>query len=307
MAERLCLRDDPLLGTLVIVLAVVAGFAVWAGLTWTGQAPEVAQAITPHGATVTLDGQGAYRFNAPVHAWAFRAQDGVMALALLVALWAALAMRGARAVAVLLAALGFIVYGYASLVFGAALDWVFPAYVAALTLALLALWRAGRDGLRMLTRPELPRGMLAAFLVLAGVGTLAVWLPPLLGDLAAGRVPERMGVQITPVTEALDIGLIAPLCLIAAGLVARGRPLGHVLALPLLGTLLLLLPTIIATVVLQMRAGMELSMAEWTGPVGVFAVFGLLALWFLRHYLLVLRAAAAAEDAPAAPAGAAPA
>lgn len=304
MAERLCLRDDPTLGALVVLLAVVSGFAIWAGLLWTGDPPPVAQAITPRGETVTLDGFGAYRHNAPFQAWAFRAQDGVMALALVVALWAALAMRGARALVVLMAALGFVVYGYASLVFAAALDWVFPVHLAALGLAVLALWRAGRDGAQVLTRPELPRGLLAAFLVLAAVGTFAVWVPQLLTELTAGQVPARMGVQNTSVTQALDLALIVPVTLVAAAMVVRRRPGGHVIALPLLGVLMFMLPTIIAATALQMRAGIELAPVEWAGPIGAFAVFGLIALWFLRYYMVALREAAAYDPVP--PGAAAP-
>ena len=289
MAERLCVRDDPTLGAMVVLLSVVAGFAIWAGLLWTGDPPPVNQVITPRGETVTLFGEGAYRHNDPFHAWSFRAQDGVMVLALLVALWSALMMRGARALAVLMAALGFVAYGYASLVFGAAIDWVFPVHLGALGLAMLALWRASADVRRMTERSGMPRGMLAAFLLLAGVGTLAIWGPMLLADLTAGRTPLRLGAQITPVTMAMDLALLAPLSLVAAALVLRGRSSGHVVALPLLGILVFLLPTIGAATALQWHAGIVFAPAEWAGPIGAFAVLGLLAAWFLRSYLHALR------------------
>ena len=289
MADKLCVRDDPLLATLVLVVAGMAGFAAWSGWMWQGTGTEVMEMITPRGDTVALFGEGAYRHNAVFHALAYRAQDAVMALALVVALWAALLMRGPRALALLLAVLGFVVYGHASLALGAALDWLFPAHVAALSLGMFALWRAARGAKPGMKRPGLPRGMLALFLLIAGAGTFAVWGPQLFADLTAQQTPARMGVQTTLVTHALDLAVIAPLCLVAAVLVARGQALGHVLALPLIGILVFLLPTILLATGLQMQAGIEFTTVELVGPIGAMAVLGLLALWFLRYYMLALR------------------
>ena len=86
MAERLCVRDDPTLGALVVLLAVVAGFAIWVGLIWSGNPPPVTEMVTPRGETVTLFGEGVYRFNDVFRAWAFRAQDWVDGPSLLAAL-----------------------------------------------------------------------------------------------------------------------------------------------------------------------------------------------------------------------------
>ncbi|MGY6411792.1 MAG: hypothetical protein ACXIUV_12325 [Alkalilacustris sp.] len=289
MAERLCVRDDPTLGALVVLLAVVCGFAIWAGLMWAGDPPPVAQMTTPRGETVTLFGDGVYRFNDTFHALAFRAQDGVMALALLVALWAALAMRGGRALAMLMAALGFIAYGYGVLVFSAAIDWIFPVHVAAFGLALLTLWRAGGDVRRLMERPGLPRGLLAAFLVVAGLGTAAVWGPVLLAELTTAQAPHRLGGQTTPVTQAIDLGILVPLSLVSAVLVLRRRAPGHVVALPILGVLVFLLPSVIAATILQMQAGIEFDLVELVGPIGSVVILGLLAVIFLRGYLVALR------------------
>lgn len=288
MADRLCVRDDPLLGMLVLLIALLGGFAAWSGWMWQGMPPEVTEVVTVRGETVALFGEGAYRYNPVFIALAYRAQDAVMVLALLVGLWAVLFMRGARAVALLLAVLGYAFYGYASLALGAALDWLFPAHVVLFSLSLFALWRAGRKGVLVLERVGLPRAGLSGFLLLAAVGTFAVWGLPLLAELAGGGVPPMLMTQTTLVTHALDLGVIVPLALVAAVLVLRGRPLGHVIALPLIGCILFLLPTILLATVLQMQAGIGFGMAEWVGPIGSFAVIGLIAGWFLRYYLLVL-------------------
>jgi len=212
-----------------------------------------------------------------------------MVPALALALWGALAMRGGQALVLLLAVLGYVVYVHASMALSAALDWLFPAHVALFALAWLALWRAGIAGIAAFAAPGLPRRGLATFLLVAGIGTAAVWAPPLLADLAAGHTPQRLDTQTTKVTHALDLAVIVPLCLIAAWLVWRDRPLGHVLALPLLGCVLFLLPTIALATVLQMRAGIAFGLPEWLGPIGAFAVIGAVAAVFLRAYLRALR------------------
>ena len=289
MAERLCVRDDPTLGALVVLLAVVGGFAIWAGLVWTGEPPPVTEVVTARGETVILHGEGAYRFNDTFHALGFMAQDGVMALALLVALWASLAMRGGRALAVLMASLGFIAYGYAVLTFSAALDWVFPVHVAAFGLAVLTLWRAGGDVRRLMGRPGMPRGLMAGFLLVAGLGTAVVWGPELLAELTSAQAPHRLGAQTTPVTQAIDLGVIVPFSLVAAVLVMRGRAPGHVVALPILGVLVFLLPTIAAATLLRMQAGIDYDLVELIGQVGSVVALGVLAAVFLRIYLVALR------------------
>ena len=300
MAERLCVRDDPLLATLVLLIAGIGGFAIWSGWMWQGPPPPELVVTTVRGETVALFGEGAYRFNSVFHGWAFRAQDAVMALALLVALWASLLMRGVRAMALLLAVLGFVVYGYASMALSAAIDWLFPAHVALFGLSVFALWRAARGAYAGLGRPDLPRGGVAGFLLLAGIAVYAVWTPALLTELTAGRVPPRLDAQTTSVTHVLDLALIGPLALVGALLVARGRALGHVIALPLIGCVLFLLPTILLATGLQVNAGIEFELVEWVGPIGGFAVLGLLAGWFLRHYMLVLRPAPEPAGAPVA-------
>ncbi len=289
MAERLCVRDDPLLGVLVLIIAGIGGFAAVQGWLWQGPPPPVPEVVTARGETVMLFGEGAYRFNPVFQALAFRAQDAVMALALLVALWALLLMRGARAIALLLAVLGFVLYGYATLALAAAFDWLFPAYVVLFSLSLFALWRAGRKGMVVLQGAPVPRVGLALFLVLAAIGTFAVWAVPLLAKVSTGETPDLLATQTTLVTHAIDIGVIFAFALVAAVQLLRGRVLGHVIALPLLGCLLFLLPSILLATFLQMQAGIEFTIAEWAGPIGAFAAFGLIAFWFLRYYLLVLR------------------
>ena len=297
MADRLCLRDDPLLGMIVLVVIGLGGFAIWSGLTWQGAQPPHLEVVTARGETVVLFGQGAYRFNPAFMALAFRAQDWVMVLALAMAGWAVVAMRGPRGFAVLLVALGFVFYGYATLAIAAELDWLMPIHTAIFTLTLIALWRAGSDARAGFVPLALPRGPVVAYLLLAGVGTAAAWGPPLLSDLSVGTAGDFFDTRTSQVGHVLRLGLLAPLCLVAAVLVLRGNALGHVFALPLMGCLLFLFPARILATVFQAQVGIEFSMAEWIGPIAGFAVIGLLAALMLRLYLVALRRPAGAPTA----------
>ncbi|MGY6632491.1 MAG: hypothetical protein ACXIU8_01930 [Alkalilacustris sp.] len=289
MADRLCLRDDPVLGMIVLVVIGLGGFAIWSGLTWQGASPLHMEVVTARGETVLLFGQGAYRLNPEFMALAFRAQDWVMTVALAMAGWAVVAMRGPRGFAVLLVALGFVFYGYATLALAAELDWLMPVHTAIFTLTLFALWRAGSDARAGFERMTLPRGPVVLYLLLAGLGTAAAWGPPLLADLAVGQTDAYFDTRTTQVGQVLRLGLLAPLCLVAAMLVLNRKALGHVLALPLMGCLLFLFPARIGATVLQSQAGVEFSIAEWVGPIVGFAVIGFLAALMLRLYLKALR------------------
>ena len=302
MADRLCLRDDPVLGMLVLMVIGLAGFAIWSGLTWQGAAPRHVDVLTARGETFEVFGTGAYRLNAEFMALAFRAQDWVMTVVLAMAGWAVLAMRGPRSYAVLLVALGFVLYGYTTLALAAELDWLMPVHTAVFSLSMFALWRAGaraRDGFE---RMELPRGPLVAYLVFAGLGTAAAWVPPLLSDLSVGPATDFFDTRTSQVGHVLRLGVILPLCFVAAGLVLRRKALGHVVALPLLGCLLFLFPSRIVATVFQWQAGIEFSIPEWAGPIIGFAVIGLMAVLLLRLYLIALRRPPRMPAGDAAPA-----
>ena len=67
MADRLCVRDDPLLGVLVLLTAALGGFAIWSGWMWQGSPPPELVVTTVRGESVTLMGEGAYRYNSVFH------------------------------------------------------------------------------------------------------------------------------------------------------------------------------------------------------------------------------------------------
>jgi hypothetical protein len=251
---------------------------------WAGAAPPAITVASVRGNPVTLYGVGVYRYNPPMLGAGYAAQDLVLFGA-----WACLGsaavafLRGMdRALIPCLGALGYLCYVYASMALGAAFEWTYPVYILLFSACVFALWLAARNAVQVLVPPDPPRRGMAVFIAFAGVCTFAIWATQLGADLLAGRTPARLDTQMTSVTTTLDLGLIVPLCLIAAGLIWGGQVKGHIIAFPLLGCLLGLFPWIIVATIFQVRAGVVFTTAEIIGPIGGFASLGLGAAWFLQ-------------------------
>jgi hypothetical protein len=122
-----------------------------------------------------------------------------------------------------------------------------------------------------------------------------VWGSSVVTALLGDTAPERLDTYSTPVTYALDVGLIAPAVLTAGVLVRRGNPLGFRMAVPLLILEALLAPLITAQTIVQLSAGISFPPGQIIGPMAGFAVLAVAALWFIPS---AMHAVAARPDTP---------
>ncbi len=270
-----------MLCTLIVLLGLCIALV---SILWAGPAPPAITAVSVRGNPVTLYGVGVYRYNPLMLGAGYAAQDWVLIGALVCLGSAAVAFqRGMdRALIPCLGALGYLSYVNASMALGAAFDWAYPAYLVLFSACAFALWFAARNASQVLVPRQSPRRGMAVFIAFAGVFTFVTWTTQLAADLLAGRTPARLDTQMTSVTTTLDLGLIVPLCLIAAGMIWRGKIMGHVIAFPLLGCIVGLFPWIIVATIFQVRAGIDFTTAEIIGPIAGFASLGLGAAWFLH-------------------------
>jgi hypothetical protein len=167
---------------------------------------------------------------------------------------------------------------------------LYLAYVTALSAALFgfiaAFTSTDRTALAAAAAdPGAPHRFLSRFLLVAAAVTAVVWLQPLLNALLTGNVPELLDVYTTPVTYVLDLAVIVPSSALAGLLVRRRHPLGYLLAAPLLVTIVMLLPSIGLSTVLQLTAGISFTPARVVGPIAGFAVLGVLGTWLLVRLL----------------------
>lgn len=225
---------QPALKWLVPLIFVLALVAALAGL-WPGEG-------TPYpltnfrGEEVTINARGLYYWDTVSSAAQMQANDLVMLILglPLLGISFALTLRGSlRGKLLLTGTLGFILYTYVTMCFGAAYNPLFLVYVALFSLSLfafvLSMMSFDLESLPARFSDRLPRGWIAGLLFFAGGFLLLAWL---------GRIAPTVFGDQTPALEnatsmfiqAMDLGLIVPLCLLSGVLLLRRRPWGYLLA-----------------------------------------------------------------------------
>lgn len=174
-------------------------------------------------------------------------------------------------------------YVYASMALSVAYNDLFLIYIAIFSASLYAsivLWTS--SGYRSVVSqnvPRLPRRGPALFMLASGLVTPIIWLSPILTALVHASIPDRMDNSTTLVTNALDLAIIVPATCIAGILILRRSPLGYQIAIPLLGIIVMLGPTMVAQTISQLSVGISYTTAEIIGPIGGFESMALLATW----------------------------
>jgi hypothetical protein len=253
---------------LVLLIAVLALAAAAAGVF--GQGTGTSYPFTTlRGETVQVYGHGLYRYDTVSYAAQAVAQDAVtlvLGLPLLI-VGLVLARRNLlRGQLLLTGTLGYFLYTYTSMVFLAAYNPLFLAYVALFSLSLFAfiLALSGLDP-EMVTRhiaPGFPRRALAVFLaVIAAFLTLA-WLGRIVPPLVAGTPPFGLEAYTTLVIQAMDLGLIVPVSALTAVLLWQKRRWGATLAAVVTIKGLTMGAALVAMIVSQVLAGVQVSMIE---------------------------------------------
>lgn len=236
---------SPALKWLVPVIIVLAFAAALAGLLpGEGQPYSLTNF---RGEEVTINARGLYSWDTVSSAAQMQANDLIMlalALPLLaISLW--LTLRGSlRGRLLLTGTLGFILYTYITMCFGAAYNKLFLVYVALFSLSLFA-FILSMMSFDLQTLPahfseKLPRGWIAGLLFFAAAFLSLAWLGRILPTLALDSLSlwERGGVRGIPALEnttsmfiqAMDLGIIVPLCVLAGILLLRRSAWGYLLA-----------------------------------------------------------------------------
>lgn len=285
------MKLSPILSALTLIVAAGAAVAATAGLFWSDGGNSYLFS-TLHGQTAQISGQGLYRYDTVFFAEGYKGQDAVVLFPGVPLLLFALliARRGSVSGKMLLTGmLGYILYIYASMALGAAFNRLFLLYVLVFSASMFAFIQAftsvASEVLTMRIPEQLPGRWLVVFMVASGAITLVVWGMPLVGALTSGGVPDRMDSYTTMVTYALDLGVITPATMLCAMFVLRRNPLGYLIAMPLLVTIILLAPQIILSTIFQNTAGVPFTTPELVGPVSGFVLLGLLSISLLISIL----------------------
>ena len=215
----------------IFFLALVAALAgVWPG---SGTPYEITNF---RGEEVTINARGLYHWDTVSSAAQMQANDLVtlvLGLPLLaISYW--FSLRGSlRGRIVLTGTLGFILYTYITMCFGAAYNQFFLVYVALFSLSLfafvLSMMSFDLQNLPQQFSEKLPRRWIAGLLFFAAAFLGLAWL---------GRIAATFSQEVIPALEnttsmfiqAMDLGIIMPTCILSAVLLLRRSAWGYLLA-----------------------------------------------------------------------------
>jgi hypothetical protein len=207
-----------------------------------------------------------------------------------------IAQRGsARAFLVWAGAVGYGVYNYAFYLLGAALNVLFPLYVAAVVLAavilIVTLGRFDPASIALKVPPVVPMPLVGGSLLTIGLSLALVWTAMWAAYVFAGR-PTPVDPDVFRLVAALDLSLMVPALVSGGVLLWRRRPWGVVLAAiaGVQGTLYLAVLSINAVVAI------ERGLAVWPGEL---LIWGPLAAVTATVTWLLLSSVRPASNAPA--------
>ena len=220
---------------LIPLIGILALVATGTGLFY--QTDGQPYPFTSHrGEEVMIYGQGLYAYDTVSSVAQAKANDLVtlvLGLPLLaVSTW--LAFRGSlRGRLLLSGTLGFFLYTYVSLAFLVSFNAFFLVYTALYSLSLfafiLSMMSFDLETLPGKFSERLPRGWIAGVLFLIGAFLLLAWLGRILPPIFGGQV-ALLENATTMVIQAMDLGLVLPLAVLAGILLLRRSAWGYLLA-----------------------------------------------------------------------------
>lgn len=212
---------------ILTLLAALAGLWPAAGSSY--------PVTTFRGEEVMINARGLYYWDTLSSAAQMQVNDLVtlvLGLPLLaVSFW--MSLRGSlRGRLILAGTLGFILYTYISMCFGTHYNQLFLVYVTLFSLSLfafiLSLMSFDLPTLPGHFSENLPRGWIAGFLFAAAAFLILAWLGRIAGTFAPGAVPALENTT-SMFIQALDLGLIAPACVLSGVLLLWRSAWGYLL------------------------------------------------------------------------------
>ncbi len=228
------MKHQNVLQWLIPLIFILALFAALAGV-WPATGTPY-PLTTFRGEEVTINARGLYYWDTVSSAAQMQANDLVtliLGLPLLaISFW--LALRGSLRGRLLLAGtLGFILYTYITMMVGAHYNALFLVYVALFSLSLFALVLV-LISIDLATLPahfseKLPRRWVAGLLFFAAAFLSFAWLGRIASTFSPGAVPALENTTSLFI-QAMDLGLIVPVCILSGILLLRRHAWGYLLA-----------------------------------------------------------------------------
>jgi hypothetical protein len=259
---------------IVVVALITSGVGLFSG---GGEGPH--PFTTVYGDTVEMYGHGVYRHDSSFVAALFKGTDAIILFAgiplLLFSYWLYRqnSMRGSLFMIAMLLYFLYIGVTYTFSVLFNSLFLVYAAlFSASLFATIVALTTFDTGLLASKVTSGAPRRGMAIFLIVAGLGTLMLWLSELIGPLMSGTAPANLGPYTTMFTHGLDSAVITPATVITGIYLLKQKPSGYLLAAPLLILCTLIGVVVIAQTVSQTLAGFVFPIGVYIGMIGSWVV-----------------------------------
>jgi len=192
--------------------------------------------INFRGEEVTINARGLYYWDTVSSAAQMQANDAItlfLALPLLGVSFRLTQKGSLRGRLLLTGTLGFILYTYITMSFGAAYNPFFLIYVALFSLSLfafvLSMMSFDVDALPARFSQKLPRKWIAGLLFFAAAFLSLAWLGRIAQTFTPGAVPALENTT-SMFIQAMDLGIVVPVCVLSAVLLLRRSPWGYLLA-----------------------------------------------------------------------------
>ncbi|MBL0345064.1 hypothetical protein [Candidatus Villigracilis affinis] len=249
---------------------------------------------TVYGDTVEIYGQGIYRHDTSFVAALSNGTDAIalfVGLPLLLIGYMSYRRGSLRGSLFLIGMLLYFLYIGATYTFSVLFNSMFLIYTALFSASLFATIIALTDFdiqyLASKVTSNIPRRGIAIFMFVAGLGTLMLWLSELIAPIMTGQAPVNLGHYTTMFTHGFDSAVITPACVITGIYLLKRKPLGYLLAAPLLILCTIIGVTVIAQTTSQTLAGFVFPIGVYIGMIGSWVVMGAfavgLAISFFRN------------------------
>jgi hypothetical protein len=216
--------------------------------------------------SISIFGKGLYQHDSVSMASQAIAQDYVTLILgvplLLLSLY--LARKGLLKGRLLLTGtLGYFLYTYASYSFLSMYNSMFLVYVFLMSASFfafsLAMMSFDIPNLPAFFSGNLPVKLLGGFLLLGPIVFGLMWIGKIVPPLINNKPPQGIEHYTTLVIQALDLGFVVPVGIVAGILLIQRKPFGYLLAPVIIIKEITLLTALTAMIFMQIKAGIEVS------------------------------------------------
>jgi hypothetical protein len=232
-----------------------------------------------HGEKVQVYGKGLYKNESVSMAAQARAQDMVTLCIGIPLLIGALYLSRKELLKgkLLLAGMqGYFLYTYASYSFYAMYNSLFLVYVLLMSVSFFAftltMLSFDLESIGSYFNPKLQVKFIGGVLIFVAVAVALMWLKRIATPLVNGVMPTELEHYTTLIIQALDLGFVVPAAILAGILLMKRNPFGYLLASVMIIKESTLLIVIIAMLVGQILAGVEIGIVE----IVMFSLFTLM-------------------------------